>query len=198
MFSFSLAYTLQVTVDVRAPEAGVVTAVHAKANDNVAVGAPLFSLDTEGKATVGSAAPAAPAAAAPTPAAAPAQSSPPSAQSHSVSASRKPSIHFKFGKRDAIDAELGMASSASPAQAGAAHKPSAPQAATQPASASFSGDWDEYVAKNFPSKAKTDYLDLPAHYRRSLPSTEAEMFVITSGGCEYVPPPPPKEGKKGK
>jgi pyruvate/2-oxoglutarate dehydrogenase complex dihydrolipoamide acyltransferase (E2) component len=185
---------LQVTVDVRSPEAGVVTAVHAKANDNVAVGAALFSLDTEGKATVGSAPPA-PLAAAPAPAPAAAPASAPAAASHAA-ASRKPSIHFKFGKREAIDAESGLVGGAATAAVPAVHSAAAqPQSAAS--AATCTGDWDSFVAQTFPSKASKDYLDLPSRYSRP-GLTEAEMFVISSGGCEYVPPAPPKAAKGKK
>ena len=89
----------QVSVDVRSPLAGVMVELCAKQGDTVQVGAQLFKVDSDGKASVASsasvlaAAPAAPAAAA-TPAAA---VSAPVAATHAHS--RVPLIQFKYGKR---------------------------------------------------------------------------------------------------
>ena len=85
--------TDKVTVDIKSTHAGVLTAILAT-GEEVAVGQPLWEIDTEGTATVTSSAPAAPvaqvaAAAPPAPVAAP--------QSHG----RVPSIKF-LGKRSLI------------------------------------------------------------------------------------------------
>ncbi len=190
---------LQVAVDVRSPEAGVFKQLHAQLQSTVAVGAPLLTIDAGATASASSAAPAAaPAAAAapapapaPVPAPAPAAAQPATAAaSHSSSSqsSRKPSIHFRHGKRDVIDAEMRSSTAAASA---AAH--SAGSAASVSA-----GDYEASLAAAFPSKATRDALSLPPMYGRPLLSSE-EMYSITSGGAyDRVESADAGKGAKGK
>lgn len=114
MFSFAMKSmacigspfaNLQVSVDIRSPLAGVMVELCAKQGDTVQVGAQLFKIDSDGKASVASSA-AAPAAAAPAaapaakPAAAAAVSAPAVAATHAHT--RVPLIQFKYGKRGVI------------------------------------------------------------------------------------------------
>ncbi len=108
MFSFAIKSiacicssfpNVQVSVDIRSPLAGVMVELCAKQGDTVQVGAQLFKIDSDGKASVASSA-AAPAAAAPAaakPAVAAAVSVPVVAATHAHT--RVPLIQFKYGKR---------------------------------------------------------------------------------------------------
>lgn len=169
---------LQVTVEVRAQEAGIIAELDIKKGETVAAGQKLFVLDTEG---VGASAPAA-AATAPTttaptqtrspppaPTAAPVATAPSATSSTAVAATpaaaqhgRAPSIHFRYGKRDAVNA------------------------APRPASLAlaFPNDMNylAQLAKSMPSKATKSYLDLPALYGRPAFSAK-EMAAIDSGGA---------------
>jgi len=174
--------TDKVAVDVRSPEAGVLTALHASVNDTVAVGAPLFSIDVGATAAGGSGAAAAPAAAAaaaapppPAPAAAaappPAAAAPAPAQPHA----RKPSIAFRHGVRPAAPAAAGSAAAAHAADS----------------------DYAGALAAQYPSKpgAKPE-LSVPPSFGRP-PIGADEAFLIDSGGAYGAPPPPPPpKGKK--
>ena len=98
--------TDKVSVDIKAEQAGVITAFHCGVEDTVLVGADLYSIDTEGTPTVASKAapaPPAPLAASAPPAPAPTPSVSPStpAPSSTTHESRIPSIKFRYGARAA-------------------------------------------------------------------------------------------------
>ena len=180
--------TDKVAFEVRAPEAGVIKSVSVQAGQTVEVGAPILTLDTAGVATVGSSSggaaaaavgaatgAAAAAAAGPPPAvAAPpaAVAAPPLSAAAALLHARVPSLHFRYGKRDVIDAQMGR----SRPKGGRAAAGGLP-AATAPA-----GSYMEQLAKAFPSKATRTYLDLPPAYGRPRVS-EAEARAIESGGA---------------
>jgi pyruvate dehydrogenase E2 component (dihydrolipoamide acetyltransferase) len=167
-----------VAVDVRSPETGVLTALHAAVGDTVAVGAPLFTIDVGATAAAGggAAAPApAAAAAAAVPAAPPrAPQPPPPPPQQQQQHARKPSIAFRHGVR-----------------------PVAPAAAGHSAgSAAPSSDYAAELAAQYPSKpgAKPE-LSVPPSFGRP-PIGAEEAFLIDSGGAYGAPlPPPPKKGK---
>jgi pyruvate/2-oxoglutarate dehydrogenase complex dihydrolipoamide acyltransferase (E2) component len=98
---------LQVSVDIRSPLAGVMSELCAKQGDTVQVGAQLFKIDSDGKATATSS-PAAAAPAAPAPvAAAPTQAAPAKVEAPAVhSHGRVPMIKFKYGKRGTLNSRL--------------------------------------------------------------------------------------------
>ncbi len=168
-------------MDVRAPEAGVLTALHAAVNDTVAVGAPLFSIDVGAIAAGGggaaaatppqlAAAPPQLAAAPPQRAAAPPPPPPPPPAQPPQQHARKPSIAFRHGVR--------------PAGAPAAGSGAAP-----------SSDYEGALAAAYPSKpgAKPE-LSVPPSFGRP-PIGADEAFLIDSGGA-FGAPPPPQKGKK--
>ena len=169
----------------------MVKSVAVQAGQNVGVGAPILVLDTEGKA---GAAPA-PAAPAPAPAPAPAATAPapsssvPSSSSSSSSSSGKrvPSLRFRYGARDAINAQLGLDNnkSGSVAIKTAQQQQQQQSPAKAPAAAAApAGSWAEQMAKAFPSKAPggRTYLDLPPMFGRPRIS-DAEARAIESGGA---------------
>ena len=174
---------LQVSVDVRSPHAGVLKAFHAALNDTVAVGAPLFTLDTDAAAAAGASAAAPSGAAAPAASAAaprtPPPPPPPSAASipqAPAEQGRKPSIHFRYGVRAA---------------------PLQPQPPTATSSAAVAGDFAAVLDALYPSKkgALPELTVSPSFGRPALSSNEE--FLIFSGGA-YGAPPPPLPPAKGK
>ena len=177
------------SVDVRSPEAGTLKIFHAKINDNVAVGAPLFTIDTDGKST---SAPA-PAAAAPkAPAPAPMAAAPvPVVAAATIaprSGARIPSIHFKHGARAVIDAALGFGAVKGQHSGGGG--------SSAAAHAHVGGDYLSELAALYPSKpGAKDSFAVPAQYGRP-PISEDEGFMISSGGAYGKPPPPPADRKK--
>ncbi len=169
-------------------------AFHAELQANVAVGAPLFTVDSDGTATVAASAPAAPAASTPAPVpvvtAAPTPAAAPAPASHAPA--RTPSIHFKHGARSAIDAELGFG--------GGARASAAPAAATHVAvaAAGVTGDYALDLHTRYPHKAGArESTSVPARFGRPAMS-EDEAFLISSGGAYGSPPPPPKAAKDKK
>ena len=187
--------TRQVSVDVRAPHAGVLKAYHAGLNDTVAVGAALFTLDTA--ATAGAAAPApaagaAPAKAAPPPPQQQQQQQPAAAAAAAAPASaaqllhpqqqlgRKPSIHFRYGVRPAAGAGAGAGSSGASSHAGSA-----------------AGDYAASLAALYPSKpgALPELSRLPSFGRPPL-SADEEQRIYSGGAYGFVPPPPEKKAAR--
>ncbi|RYG46317.1 hypothetical protein EON67_09690 [archaeon] len=171
-------HTLQVSFEVFAPESGVVKSVAVKVNDNVVVGAEILVIDTEG--VEGAAAPAASSAAATSAPAAPLAAAPAASPVPAAAAAvahhagRKPSIHFRYGKRDRIAAEPAapeFRSASASAPAPAARAPAAAAAASIPAVPVFP-----------PSKASKTFLDTPALFGRP-PISSAEADAILSGGA---------------
>ena len=140
-----------------------------------------MTLDTEGKPGAVAAVPvAAPAPAPAAPAPAPAAAAVEAASATPSSGGRVPSIRFRHGARDAINAELGLSSRPVSVAAPTAAAPAAkPAAAVAPAPA---GSYAEQVARSFPSKANKSYLDLPPMYGRPRIG-EAEARAIESGGA---------------
>lgn len=110
---------------------------------------------------------------------------PPAAAAAAASSDRKPSIHFRHGRREGVEERA----------AGRHQHAGAAASAGTPADVSSAGDSIAYVASAFPSKATLEYSELPLRYARPA-YTEAELFAIGSGGCEYVPPPKEKKGGK--
>ena len=177
------------SVDVRSPHAGVLKSYHAALNDTVAVGAPLFTLDTD--ATVGSsaaapsasAAAAAAAAPAPTPVAkAAAAAAQPLTAAHV--AGRVPSIHFRHGVRDA-------------APAASASKGAAAASSSTASSASATSDYTAMLQALYPSKkgALPELSRAPAFGRPAL-TPDMEHLINSGGAYGAPPPPPPAKGKK--
>jgi pyruvate/2-oxoglutarate dehydrogenase complex dihydrolipoamide acyltransferase (E2) component len=83
-------------VDIRSPLAGVMSELCAKQGDTVQVGAQLFKIDSDGKATATS-----------SPAAAPTQAAPAKVEAPAVhSHGRVPMIKFKYGKRGTLNSRL--------------------------------------------------------------------------------------------
>ena len=181
----------QVSVDVRSPLAGVLKAFHAELQANVAVGAPLFTVDSDGTATVAASPSAAPASS--TPAPAPAVPAAPAPVPASHAPARTPSIHFKHGARSAIDAELGFGGGG-----GARASTAPPAAAHTAAAASATGDYILDLLMRYPHKAGAqDATCFPARFGRPVLSDD-EAFLISSGGAYGSPPPPPKTTKEKK
>jgi len=168
---------VQVTFQVRSTQAGVVKSIAVNNGDTVPVGAPLLTLDTDGKAAPAaapstSAASPQPQAAAPSSAAAAAAPAASASAAHaSAAGGRVPSIKFKYGKRE-------------PTPAAAVSPPKKAAAAAAGAAPAFAGgDFNAFLDRIAPSKAggKT-YLDLPAAFGRPAISAK-EMAAIESGGA---------------
>jgi pyruvate/2-oxoglutarate dehydrogenase complex dihydrolipoamide acyltransferase (E2) component len=162
---------VQVAIDVRAEQAGVVSKIHVQPGDERAVGTVLLEIDTD-PAAVGTASKA-DAKQESTRTSAPAAAPAPAPPTHAVQATpssaahaRKPSIQFRYGKRET-------------ASVVAANKGGAPSAQSP---ASFFGNYNEYLDKVMPSKAKKSYLELPPLFGRP-PISPAEMAAIQSGGA---------------
>lgn len=163
---------MQVAIDVRAEQAGVVSKIHVKTGDELAVGSLLLEIDTD-PAAVGTSVPKTAAkpesAPAPAPAAAPIPAPSTSAVQATPSAgghARTPSIQFRYGKRESASVVP------------------APKAGVQFAAppATFFGNYNDYLDKVMPSKAKKSYLELPPLFGRP-PISPAEMAAIESGGA---------------
>ncbi len=141
-------------MDIRTPVAGVLVKQMAKKDETVNTDQPIAAIEQSATA------------AASTPAAAPAPAKAAAAaasDAHSLSA-RRPSIHFRYGKRDEV------ASPAAPAKATAASVPAA-AAVTPPAGAQA-------------RPVKTVYVDLPPIYGRLPPLTEKEALRLQLGGAD--------------
>jgi len=118
--------TDKVVVEIRAEGAGVITAHHAELEGTVEVGAKLFTLDTDGTASVSSDAAATPTPSAPTPtpkstpapAAASSKPQPKPPVASAAPIGRHPMIQFRYGKRDPPPRVATAASSISPAFVG--------------------------------------------------------------------------------
>lgn len=153
------------------------------------MGAPLFTVDTDGKSTQAPA----PAAAAPkAPAPAPISAAPVSVAAAAASAPRSgvriPSIHFKHGARAVIDAALGFGAVKGQHSGG--------EGSSAAAHVRVSGDYLSELAALYPSKpGAKDSFAVPAQYGRP-PISEDEGFMISSGGAYGKPPPPPADRKK--
>lgn len=168
---------LQVTFQVRAPQAGTVKSIAVSNGDTLPIGAQILTLELSG---AGAAAPmSAPAAAAPSspsppPAATPtASAAAAAAAAHASDAGgRVASIHFRFGKRDAAPAHGAPAAAVRPTAPAPPNKAAAGASAASPALPTFA-----------PSKAGgRTFLDLPPAYGR--PALEPrEMASIDSGGA---------------
>ncbi len=181
----------------RSPESGVLKAYHAKLQDNVAVGAPLFTIDTDGKASSSSSSSSS-SASSPAPLSKPAPSPAPVAIAAALL--RRPSIHFTHGARATIDAELGLStSSSSSSNSSSSHSGgggSGTNAAGTPPHATT--NYLAQLESLFPSKnGAKNAFSVPAHFGRPRIS-EDEGFWITSGGAYGAPPPAPKVDKGGK
>ena len=189
----------------RSPESGVLKAYHAKLQDNVAVGAPLFTIDTDGKASSSgasssssnpaSSSPPSPTPSTPTPAAAIPVPVVTAHIAHAAAAHRRPSIHFTHGARATIDAELGQSSSTSNANSITG---SSSSSSSSGGSGTNAGNYLAQLESLFPSKigAKNEF-SVPPHFGRPRISDD-EGFWITSGGAFGAPPPAPKVDKGGK
>ena len=182
----------------RSPESGVLKAYHAKLQDNVAVGAPLFTIDTDGKASSSNASSPAPISKpAPSPLSptTPSPAAVPVVAIAAVAHLRRPSIHFTHGARATIDAELGLSTSSSSNSSSHSGGGSGISAAGTPAHAT---NYLAQLESLFPSKigAKNSF-SVPAHFGRPRISDD-EGFWITSGGAFGAPPPAPKVDKGGK
>jgi pyruvate/2-oxoglutarate dehydrogenase complex dihydrolipoamide acyltransferase (E2) component len=157
--------TDKVTVDIRTPVAGVLVKQMAKKDETVNTDQPIAAIE-QSVSGVASAATTAttPAAAAQAKAAAPAPAAAVvTSDAHSLS-TRRPSIHFRYGKRDEMVA---------PAASTAAAALSAPAAvASSPPAGSTA------------RPVKTVYIDLPPIYGRLPPLTEKEALRLQLGGAD--------------
>jgi pyruvate/2-oxoglutarate dehydrogenase complex dihydrolipoamide acyltransferase (E2) component len=153
--------TDKVTVDIRTPVAGVLVKQMAKKDETVNTDQPIAAIEQSATAVASTpaAAPAPPKAAATAPAAAP--------DAHSLSA-RRPSIHFRYGKREEAAAP---AAPAAPANAAAA--------ASVPAAAAVSPSAGAQARP-----VKTVSVDLPPSYGRLPPLTEKEALRLQLGGAD--------------
>jgi len=170
--------TDKVTVEVRSPAAGTVTAWFAADGENVIVGEDFIEIDV-GVGDASAAAPPPPANAAPASAAEAAPSSAAPAAAAPASAPETdarmhpgghPSlIHFRSqGPSAAVDAV--------PDSAASAAAPPAPPAAPAPARpAAAAGSKGQVLSSD----------ELPARFRR-LPMSEAEMAAVESGGADQL------------
>ena len=165
--------TDKVTVDVKSPASGTITALFAEVDGNVLVGAPLLEIDVgvgeAGQAGTGAAptpAPPAAATAAPT-ASAPAAPPPAADVTGRIHASGHPSL-ISFPPRG-IDAV--RAATAAPAAA----------ATPAPAAAAAAAGVDHWPA----SKATITYAELPLRFRPQ-PLGEEEMEAVMSGGADQT------------
>ena len=157
--TFVFIGALQVTVDIRSPESGVLKEWLCEEDANVEVGSPFYVLDAgaSGGAASSSPAPApaptpAPAAAPPAPSPAPTPApAPAAAQTSGSHGKRQPLIRFRHGK----------------GREQAHHGSTAPMVFEQ--------------RPEPPSKATKTYLDIPEMYGRPVISEE-EMDAILSGG----------------
>ena len=165
--------TDKVTVEVRSPAEGKITAIFAGPDDNVLVGANLIEIDVGAAGAVSKASEvdvpvpdAAASAEAAAPAPAPAPSSLPSAAERRMHASGRRSL-ISFPPRGA--AAIAAAAATPPPAAAAASTAAAPAAATAAA-----------------PKFGSVFLDeLPERFRRK-PLSEQEMECIYTGGADYV------------
>ncbi len=150
--------TDKVTVDIRTPVAGVLVRQMAKKDETVNTDQPIAAIEQSvtAVASTPAAAPAPATAVATAPAAAP--------DAHSLSA-RRPSIHFRYGKRDeaAAPAAQAMPAAAASVPAAAAVSPSA-GAQARP--------------------VKTVSVELPPSYGRLPPMTEKEALRLQLGGAD--------------
>jgi pyruvate/2-oxoglutarate dehydrogenase complex dihydrolipoamide acyltransferase (E2) component len=187
-----LSKLFQVSVDVRAPEAGTLAAYHAALQETVKVGANLFTLSDSPATVTSNVTTPSPTVTAPpkAPITQPTLVAPPvsipapaplALAQKSHSAHRRPAIHFRHGKRESIDAETGLYGS----NAGE-HTPA------------DTSSYEAELEEMFPSKAGAkNFLDLPPMFGRPL-LTVVESAMITSGGSPYEPPPPPAGEKKSR
>jgi hypothetical protein len=107
------------------------------------------------------------------------------AQAHS----RTPAIHFRYGRRQQIDEQLGRSSSTT-SSAAAPHG-----SASSPASPGLSFAAFDSM---FPSKASKTYLDVPPMFGRPKLSADEGFWISSGGAFGDVPPPPPKGAKGAK
>ena len=152
--------TDKVTIEIRSPAAGTLTALLAKPEDTVLVGGDFMEIDVGVGTAPSAAAPAAAADAAPAPtSAAPAASAPQAAPSRVHPSGRASLINF--------------------ARAGA---PEAPPAPAPPAAASPAPTAPPVAA----TKGETvGYDDLPARFQRR-PLSAEEMEAVDLGGAGYI------------
>ncbi len=160
--------TDKVTVDVRSPAAGTLTAFFASVNDTVIVGNDLLEID------VGVGEPAAPSPAA----AAPVADAPPAAVAAADSALQAARVH-PGGKPSQIRFRLARAGAPAEAEPSS---PAAPPAAPPAQSSSAPAQKPAKLGKSAVAQAAAD---LPARFQR-LPMGDEEMDCVDSGGVGFT------------
>jgi 2-oxoglutarate dehydrogenase E2 component (dihydrolipoamide succinyltransferase) len=166
----AMVETDKVTVEVRSPAAGTITALMAAPDDNVLVGADFVEIDVGvGEATASAAAPASSAEATGA-----AKTEPSGPGAATITASRvhpsgKPSL-ISFPPRGAAE----LAVSAAPAQSPRA-------AATSPSQAAIKSTATTAASAG----SAMSYVDLPARFKRQQMSEE-EMECVDAGGAGYI------------
>jgi pyruvate/2-oxoglutarate dehydrogenase complex dihydrolipoamide acyltransferase (E2) component len=198
---------MQVSVDVRSPHPGLLKAFHAALNDTVAVGAPLFTLDTDSSAaaTAGSGSSSS------SSNSSSASSSPGSSSSSSASAHLTP----PFNPQEAASslrsvATQGISDAATITHSPQQHRkpsinfrhgvrapPSAGSAAgsssggARPSGSAAVGDYTASLEAQHPSrKGALPELSVSPSFGRP-PINGDQEFLIFSGGAYGAPPPPP-------
>lgn len=168
--------TDKVAVDIRSPVAGTLTKQLASVEETVHTNQPIAEIQqgaAPAKTSAGE-----PSKEAPQSEAAPAQDS--GAKAHSdlhLAPLKPPMIHFRYGKRDVIDREMGLYETKEAAPAQTSSSAPAPPAAPKVS---------HTEVKAAPGLPKTivEYVDLPASYGRLPPLSDEEALRIQLGGAE--------------
>lgn len=96
-------------------------------------------------------------------------------------ASRKPSIHFRFGDRKTIDVEMGIASSGSGSNS----------------ASEFFAPVEDSLDVLFPSKpGAVDFLSMPPMFGRPVMGELEELCIVSGGAVTEIPKPPVADKKK--
>lgn len=182
LYALFLLLSCQVTVDVRAEHSGVISEYHCQEGDDIAVGAKLVTIDTEGSPSEAkkqdTASSSTAASSTQSTEAAPAEmsesqqtsASTPTSSSQSQSTPRQ--SHKKRGHQPLIQFRHGKANRGAQSHQG--------QQQQQTSASEASSTGMQRIEDKFPSKAQMDYYDLPPMYGRP-PISEAEAEAIDSG-----------------
>lgn len=171
--AYAVIETDKVVVDLKSPISGVITQQCVEADSNIEVGALVVVItpDAGSFSNAGSIPNPAPVAAAAPVAATPVAQSVQSQQDASLNHHRVPSIHFRHGKRQVIDAQLGFGAAVPAATA---------------TSGGLSVPSQHAGVYNVPPSHHIDAIDplsLPPMYGRLPPMDEDEMMLIEMGGA---------------
>ncbi|GBG31127.1 Dihydrolipoyllysine-residue succinyltransferase component of 2-oxoglutarate dehydrogenase complex, mitochondrial [Hondaea fermentalgiana] len=176
--------TDKVAVDIRSPVAGTLTEQLAKVEDTVHTDQPIAKIEPGD----GAAAPKSGAAdATPTPSGEDTSSAPSSQQSShddNLEPLKQPMIHFRYGKRDVIDKEMGILPANSGSAAGYAESGSGASGTSAAPAEPTTRHTDVRSSPGMPETV-VEYMDnVPATFGRLPPLTEEEALRIQLGGAD--------------